>query len=130
MRRIFLHWVANTVALAVTAWLLPGVGITSAEALIVGAIALGLVNALVRPILTLLTLPLTFLSLGLFYLVVNAAAFGLTAWLVDGFTVAGFGSALLGALIASVVSAVVGHALHADEPTQHPPRSAQHQRHA
>ena len=69
---------------------------------------LGFVNAVVRPVMTLLTLPLTVLTLGLFYLVVNAAAFGLAAALVPGFSVASFWSALLGALVVSLVSWVVG----------------------
>jgi putative membrane protein len=74
----------------------------------VAAFVLGLINALVRPVLVLLTLPLTILTLGLFYLVVNGIAFALAAALVPGFTVASLGSAVAGALIVSVVSAVIG----------------------
>ncbi len=66
------------------------------------ALVLGLVNAVVRPIAILLTLPITLLSLGLFLWVINAAMFGLAAWFLDGFEVAGFGSALLGAVIVSL----------------------------
>ena len=72
------------------------------------ALVLGLVNALVRPVITILTLPLTIITLGLFYLVVNGLAFGLAAALVPGFSVDGFGSAVLGALVVSIVSWVIG----------------------
>jgi putative membrane protein len=103
-----LHWLVVALALAVAAYLLPGVSVTSVTTLIVAGLVLGLVNALVRPILTILTLPLTILTLGLFYLVVNGLAFGLAAALVPGFSVAGFGSAILGALIVSIVSWLIG----------------------
>ncbi len=102
------HWIVVAVALAVTAYLVPGVIVDSFTALMVAALVLGLVNALVRPILTILTLPLTVLTLGLFYLVVNGLAFALAAALTPGFSVAGFGSAVIGALIVSLVSWVVG----------------------
>ena len=102
------HWIVVAVALAVTAYLVPGVIVDSFTALMAAALVLGLVNALVRPILTILTLPLTVLTLGLFYLVVNGLAFALAAALTPGFSVAGFGSAVIGALIVSLVSWVVG----------------------
>lgn len=108
MRKLLLHWFLMAVALAVTANIIPGVHVTSLTALVIAAIVVGLMNALVRPILTLLSLPLTILTLGLFYLVVNAASFGLAAGLVRGFTVDGFVPALLGALTTSVVSTVLG----------------------
>lgn len=103
-----LHWLVVAISLAVAAYLLPGVSVTSVTALVVAGLVLGLVNALVRPILTILTLPLTILTLGLFYLVVNGLAFGLAAALVPGFSVAGFGSAILGAFIVSIVSWFIG----------------------
>lgn len=104
MPRFLAHWFIVGVALGVTAWILPGVHVDSALALVVGSLVLGLVNALVRPILTLLTLPLTVLTLGLFYLIVNAVAFALAAWIVPGFTVDSLGAATLGALLVSLVS--------------------------
>lgn len=107
MSRFLAHWFSIAVALAAAAWLLPGVRVDSWLALVFGALAIGLVNALVRPVLTWLTLPLTILTLGLFYLVVNAAAFGLAAWFVSGFHVDGLLPAVLGALITSLGSAVV-----------------------
>ena len=94
-------------ALAVAAAIVPGITVTSAGTLILAALIMGLVNALVRPFVVLLTLPLTLATLGLFLLVVNAAMFGLVAWLLDGFDVNGFFAALLGWLIVSLVSSAV-----------------------
>ena len=98
------HWLVMAVALGVTAWIVPGVHVASWPALAVGALVLGLVNAVVRPLLFVLTLPITVLTLGLFYLVVNGLAFGLAAAVVPGFSVDSVWWAMLGALVASVVS--------------------------
>ncbi len=106
--RFLVHWAIVAAALWVAASVVPGVTVTTVPALLIAAFVLGLVNALVRPILTILTLPITILTLGLFYLVVNAAAFGLAAAVVPGFSVAGFGSAVIGALLVSLVSWVLG----------------------
>lgn len=103
-----LHLVIVAAALWVAAYLVPGVRVSSVPALFIAAVVLGVVNALVRPILTILTLPITIITLGLFYLVVNAAAFALAASLVPGFDLDGFGSAVLGALLVSLVSWVLG----------------------
>ena len=102
------HWAIVAASLWVAAYLIPGVHVGSVSALLIAALVLGLVNALVRPILTILTLPITILTLGLFYLVVNGVAFALAASLVPGFELAGFGSAILGALLVSLVSWVLG----------------------
>jgi putative membrane protein len=102
------HWLIVGVALWVTTQVLDGVHVSSVQTLVFAALVLGLVNALVRPVITILTLPLTILTLGLFYLVVNGLAFGLAAGLVRGFSVDGFGSAVLGALVVSIVSWVIG----------------------
>lgn len=103
-----LHWLVLAVALWVAAYVVPGVGVSSWQALAIGALILGFVNAIVRPILVILTLPITILTLGLFYLIVNAAAFGLAAALVPGFSIASLGSAILGALVVSIVSWFIG----------------------
>ena len=108
MLMFLLHWIVVAIGLACAAYLFPGVTIASNTALAVGALVLGFVNAVIRPVMTLLTLPITVLTLGLFYLVVNAAAFGLAALLVPGFAVASLGAAILGALVVSVVSWFVG----------------------
>ncbi len=79
--------------------IVPGIEIEGTGTLILAALFLGLVNALVRPLAVLLTLPLTLLTLGLFLLVVNAAMFGLVAALLDGFRVSGFFASLLGSIV-------------------------------
>lgn len=84
--------------------LVPGVEIRGAGTLLVAAILLGVVNAFVRPLLVLLTLPITVVTLGLFLWVINAAMLGLVAGLLDGFALSGFGAALLGALVVSITS--------------------------
>jgi putative membrane protein len=102
--RFLIHWLVLTVALAATAWLLPGVRFTSDLALLFAGLVLGFLNAVLKPVLVLLTLPLTVMTLGIFYFVLNAILFGLAATLVPGFQVAGFGSAFAGAIITSLVS--------------------------
>lgn len=89
-------WVASEV--------LDGLQFATPAKLLVAAVLLGVVNAFVRPLAFILTLPLTVLSLGLFLLVLNAAMVGLVAWLVPGFTISGFWTALGAALIVSLVS--------------------------
>jgi putative membrane protein len=108
MSRFLTHWLAIALALAVTTYLLPDVRLESLPALGVAAFVLGFVNACIRPILVLLTLPITILTLGLFYLVVNGLAFGLAAAIVPGFSVGTPGSAILGALIVSLISWFIG----------------------
>lgn len=103
-----MHWLVVAIGLWAAASVVPGVSVSSGTALAVGALVLGFVNAVIKPILTLLTLPLTVLTLGLFYLVVNAAAFGLAASVVPGFAVASFWAALFGALVVSLVSWFIG----------------------
>jgi len=84
--------------------LVPGVRFDGTATLILAAFLLGVVNAVVRPLFVVLTLPLTLLTLGLFLLVVNAAMLGLVALLLPGMHVDGFGSALLGSIVVSLVS--------------------------
>ncbi len=108
MSRFLAHWVTTGFALGATAWVLPGVQVHSLVALAVAALVLGFVNAVIRPVLVLLTLPITFITLGLFYLVVNGLAFALAAWLVPGFVVQSFGWAVLGAFMVGLVSWFIG----------------------
>jgi putative membrane protein len=84
--------------------IVPGIRVDGAGTLLLAAVLLGLVNALVRPLVVLVTLPITVLTLGLFLWVVNAAMLGLTAWLLPSFHIEGFGSALLGALVVGLTS--------------------------
>ncbi len=104
MGRFFVHWILTGLALWIAAWILPGVQVRSFTALAIGAVVLGFVNAVIRPILFVLTLPITILTLGIFYLVVNGLAFALAAWLVPGFEVASFWWAVAGALCVGAVS--------------------------
>ncbi len=94
--------------------LIPGVHIVGTGSFILAAILLGLVNAFVRPVAFLLTLPLTIVTLGLFLLVLNAAMFGLVAAMLDGFSVAGIGSAILGAIVVSITSTIASWYVGAD----------------
>lgn len=102
------HWLTTALALAVAAYILPGIHFASWIALAFAALVLGFVNAIIRPVLILITLPITILTLGLFYLVVNGLAFGLAAALVPGFTIDSFAWAVLGALVVGLTSWFVG----------------------
>ena len=97
-------WVVTAVSLLITAYIVPGLTIASVTAAAVAAIVLGLVNAIVKPILVLFTLPLTILTFGLFLLVVNAISLGLVGYFTPGFTVAGFFPAVIGSIVLSLVS--------------------------
>ena len=99
-----LTWLATAISLWVTAYIVPGLAIASFTAAAVGAIILGLVNAIVKPLLILFTLPLTILTLGLFLLVVNAIALGLVGYFTPGFNVDGFFPAVFGSIVLSLVS--------------------------
>lgn len=100
---LIVRWLLNALALALTAWIVPGITVAGAVALIVAALVIGLLNALVKPILVMLTLPITILTLGLFLLVLNALLFWLAAAVVPGFAVSGFLSALLGAIVMALL---------------------------
>ena len=104
MRGLLLRLLVIAVTIFVTPWLVPGVHVAGVVPALVAAVVLGLVNAIVRPVLVLLTFPLTLLTLGLFLLVLNAVCFWLASVLVPGFDVAGFVPAFLGALMVSLVS--------------------------
>ena len=106
--KIILRILITAVALLVSAYLVPGITISSVSVAIVAACALGILHLIARPILLVLTFPITLLTLGLFVFVINALVFLLTAEVVSGFTVDGFVSALLGSIIVSIVSAF-GH---------------------
>jgi len=94
----------NGLAIFAAAWLVPGVHLAGPVPALIAGLILGLVNALVRPILVILTLPFTLITLGLFLLVVNTICLALTAALVPGFEISGFFAAFLGALIVTMVS--------------------------
>lgn len=102
-----LTWLLTAAALLLVAAVLPGIIIEGFGVALIAALVMGLVNLLVRPLLLLLTLPLNILTLGLFSFIINAMMFGLVAWLVPGFEVTNFLSALLGALLLALVTALV-----------------------
>jgi putative membrane protein len=116
MQGFLVHWIVSALALAATAWLLPGVAVSSLPALLVAALVLGFLNAVVKPVLVLLTLPLTILTLGIFYLILNGVVFALASVLVPGFHVSGFGAAFLGALVMGVCSMLLAAVFRGDRP--------------
>jgi len=102
MMKILVRWLLLAGALLLVAHLYPGVVVKSFTAALVAALVLGLLNTLLRPILVLLTLPVTVLTLGLFLFIINALLFWAAASLLDGLAVTGFGAALIGSLIYSL----------------------------
>jgi putative membrane protein len=102
-----LRVLVNAATIALAAALIPGMHLAGATPALLAGVVLGLINALVRPVLVILTFPLTLLTLGLFLLVLNGFCLALTAWLVPGFEIDGFLAAVLGALLVSVVSWVL-----------------------
>lgn len=102
--RLILTWIINAIALMALPYLMHSVTVTNLSTALVAALVLGLVNTLIRPVLVILTLPVTLVSLGLFILVINAVLFWGVAQLVDGFHVAGFFSAFIAAILYSVIS--------------------------
>jgi len=104
--------IVNAAAIALAAKLIDGIQVRSIGAVVIAAIVFGLVNAVVRPILVVLTFPITLLTLGLFIFVLNAFCLWLTARLVPGFEIHGFLAALLGALLVSAVSWIVSALIH------------------
>lgn len=105
--RFFMHWILNTLMLWVVAQFLSGMVFTSLGALIMAGLVLGIVNTLVRPVISFLALPLTILTLGLFRFVVNALMLVLVAVLVPGFMIHSFFTALIAAVLMSIISFII-----------------------
>lgn len=101
------HWVVTAVAIGIAAYLIPGIEVTLLGAVVL-AVVLGIINAFLKPVINLLTLPLNVLTLGLFSLVVNALLIMLAGIIVPGFTVAGFWPAFFFAIVVALVSALFG----------------------
>ncbi len=106
---LLLRWAISAASVYAAAYIVPGVRVANAWTAFVAALVIGLVNALVRPILLLLTLPINILTLGLFTLVINALMFWLASSVVKGFDVVDFKAAFLGALVYWLVSWFVNH---------------------
>jgi len=102
--RFLLRLLLNGVAIVIAAWCIPGVTLTGPVPALLAGVILGFVNAIIRPVLLLLTFPFTIITLGFFIFVVNAICFALTAALVPGFDINGVFGAFLGAILVSLVS--------------------------
>ncbi|NJD20839.1 MAG: phage holin family protein [Gemmatimonadetes bacterium] len=112
MRNFVIRIFVNALALSAAAWLVPGISLTGGFAdLLLVALVFGLVNALLKPLVFLLSLPFLLLTLGLFAFVVNGAMLLVTARLTDHLAVSGLGAAILGSIVISLVTAVLGGAL-------------------
>ena len=109
--KIVIRWLLLAAALLLVAHLYPGVQVASFTSAMIAALVLGLLNALLRPILVLLTLPVTVLTLGLFLFVINALMFYFAAQLLEGLNVTGFVAALIGSLLYSLCGLVIDVAL-------------------
>ena len=118
-----IRWIVTAVAVGVAVWIVPGitaVGDNATLAVAVLALVLSLINVSLKPILQLLSLPISVLTLGIFYLVVNALLLELAAWAAvaifgSGITIASFGAAFLGSIVISIVSAIVNSIIGKDE---------------
>lgn len=108
---LILLWFINALALLLVAYLLPGVHVAGFGAALIAAIVLGLVNTLIRPVLVVLTIPITLVTVGLFLLVINGLMFWLVGSILKDFAVDGFWWAMLGAIIYSVISTIMSSIL-------------------
>ena len=104
--QLILVWILNALALLAVAYLLPGIQVDGFGSALIAALVLGLINALIRPLLVLLTLPITILTLGLFMLVINGLLFWLAGSVLRGFEVSGFWVGVMGALLYSIIAYV------------------------
>ena len=116
--KLLLKWLLSAASLMFVAYLYPGVQVTSLSAALVAALVIGLFNSVLRPILVVLTLPVTVVTLGLFLFVINAFMFWGAAEVLKGFQVTGFGAALIGSLIYSALGMVIDSALRSLFPQQ------------
>ena len=105
--KTLIHWIVSALAILITAYLLPGAHVDGIWAALVLAVVLGIINVFLRPVLVLLTLPITFLTLGLFSLIINGLLVMLAAYIVPGFSVDSFWWALAFGIVLAIVSAVL-----------------------
>jgi putative membrane protein len=104
---LLLYWLSSAASLAIAAYVVPGIEIRSVGTALIAPLVIGFVNATLGVFLKVLTLPLTILTLGLFWIIINGLMLQIAAFLVPGFFVAGFGSALLGAILLSIINMVL-----------------------
>ena len=102
--KLLLAWIINTVSLIAVAYLVPSISVSGFGAALVAALVLGLVNTFIRPVLVLLTLPVTIVTIGLFFFVINGLLFWFVGSFIEGFVVAGFWAGVFGAIVYSLIS--------------------------
>lgn len=107
MKGLLIRWLLNALALVLTDKLITGISVDGFGAALIAALVLGIVNAVIRPVVVLLTIPINFITLGLFTLVINGLMLLLAAQVVDGFNVDGFFPAVIGAIVLSIISALL-----------------------
>jgi putative membrane protein len=122
MKGILFRWMVLSIAVWVAAAIVPGVAYSRAQDVLVAALVLGILNACVKPVLQLVSIPFILVTLGLFLVVINALLLRLTAWLVPGFTVAGFWPAAGGSLVISLVGVFLGYSPRPRQAVYHVPR--------
>jgi putative membrane protein len=105
--QLLLHWILNALALMIVAHVVPGISVRDPITALVAAVLLGLANAVIKPLLVLLTLPVTILTLGLFLLAINGLLFWAVSGLMSGFEVHGFWTGVLGAFVYSLLTALL-----------------------
>lgn len=108
---ILIRWILNTFALLTVGYLVPGISFTSFFVALFASLILGLVNAIIRPILVILTLPINILTLGLFTFIINAIMFIIVSKIVPGFDITSFGSAFWGAIVYWLITWVINSSL-------------------
>ncbi|HNC51860.1 MAG TPA: phage holin family protein [Accumulibacter sp.] len=116
--RLILLWLLNALALLAVAYLMPSIRVASFGSAMIAALVLGLINAVLRPLLVVLTLPATLLTLGLFLFVINGLMFWLAGSMLEGFHVGGFWSGVFGAVLYSIFSSVLSSLLPAGRDTR------------
>jgi putative membrane protein len=102
--RLLSKWIISTLAILLAAYLIPGIGVSGVYIAIIIALLLGLINAVIRPIVVILTLPINIVTLGLFTFIINGFFFWLLSTFIKGFQINGFWTAVLGALVVSIIS--------------------------
>ncbi len=120
--RLLLIWICNALALLAVAYLLPGIRVDGFTSALIAAFVLGLINTLLRPLLILLTLPVTVLTLGLFILVINGLLFWFAGSVLRGFEVSGFWVGVMGALLYSIISYVLSLLIPKKRMSRQPPQ--------
>ncbi len=117
--RLLLVWLVNTVSLIAVAYLMPSISVASFWTALIAALVLGLVNAVIRPILVILTLPATILTLGLFIFVINGLLFWFVGSFIEGFHVQGFWAGFFGAIVYSLISWLLSALILPAGPSKH-----------